>query len=160
MNFYFAKICVHLLPIAAVCYFSLHKLIGWDSVNIYLFKFNRRNTRKKYQICPKLTTTTKECRTGVFTVKCFYCWLWIGKSLSRSSFLCKYYYPKSKDEQMLYLTSFKMAACLLNSKNLTTSPYSANLYEKGFLAILPKLTMLLVSYEDFFFLFHWYSSIS
>ena len=142
MNFYFTKICVHLPAIAAVCYFSVHKLIGWDSVKIYLFKVNSRNTRKKYEICPKLTINTKESCTGVFTVKCFYCWLWIGKSLSRSSFLCKYYYPKSKDEQMLYLASFKMAAYLLNSKYLTTSPYWTYLYEKGFLAILPKLTML------------------
>ena len=133
MNFYFTKIFVHMPAIAA---------IALDSANIYLFKINSRNTRKKYEICSKLTINTKESRTGVFTVKCFYCWLWIGKSLSRSSFLCKYYYPKSKDEQMLYLASFKMAACLLNSKYLTTSPYSTYLHEKGFPAILPKLTML------------------
>ena len=144
MNFYFTKICVHLPAIAAVCYFSVHKLIGWNLVKIYLFKVSSRNTRKKYEICPKLTINTNESCTGVCTVKCFYCWLWIGKSLSRRSFLCKYYYPKSKDKQMLYLTSFKMGACLFNCKYLTTSPISSSthLHEKDFPAILPKLTML------------------
>ena len=35
--------------------------------------------------------------------------------------MCKCDYPKSKDEQMRYLTSFKMAECLLNCKYLTTT---------------------------------------
>ena len=32
--------------IAAVCYFSVYKLIGWDAANIYLFKFNGRTVEK------------------------------------------------------------------------------------------------------------------
>ena len=102
----FTSIFEHLPVIVAVCYFSVHKLKGSDPVDIYLFKFNSRNIRKRYELCRKLTINTIESRSDVFTVKCFYCWLWIGKCLSRSSFLCKYYYPKSKDEQMLYLISF------------------------------------------------------
>ena len=104
MSCYFTKIFVHLVVIVAVCYFSLHKLILWDPGNIYLFS---RNTRKRYEISPKLTINTIGSHSHVLTVKCFYCWLWVGKCLSRSSFLCKYYSPKSKDEQMLYLTLFK-----------------------------------------------------
>ena len=104
---YFTRIFVHLPVIVAICYFSVHNLMSWDPANICLFKFNSRNTGKRYEICPKLTIHTIKSRSDVFTVKCFYCWLWVGKCLSRSSFLCKYYWPKSKDEQMLYLTSFK-----------------------------------------------------
>ena len=107
MSYHFTKIFVHLPVIAAVCYFSVDKLIGWDPVNIYLFKFNSKNTRKRSEICLKLTINTIESRSDVFTVKCFHCWLWIGKCLSRSSFLYKFYYPKSKDEPIFYLTSFK-----------------------------------------------------
>ena len=107
MSCYLTEIFVHLPAIVAVSYFSVHKLIGWVPANIYLFKFNSRNTGKRYEICPKLATNTIESRSNVFTVKCFYCLLWIGKYLSRSSFLLKYYYPKCKDEQILYLTSFK-----------------------------------------------------
>ena len=70
---YFTKIFVHLPVIAAVCYFSVDKLIGWDPVNIYLFKFNSKNTRKRYEICLKLTINTIESRSDVFTVKCFHC---------------------------------------------------------------------------------------
>ena len=33
---------LHLSIIAAPCYFSVYKLIGWDTANIYLFKFNSR----------------------------------------------------------------------------------------------------------------------
>ena len=32
-----------------------------------------------------------------------------------ASFLREYYFPKSKDEQMLYLTSFKIASDFLNN---------------------------------------------
>ena len=140
MSCYFNKIFVHLLVIVVVCYFSLHKLIRWDPENIYLFS---RNTRKRYEISPKLTINTIESRSHVLTVKCFYCWLWIGKCLSRSSFLCKYYYPKSKDEQMLYLTSFKLQnfSKAKFSKYLTLNSCSTYLHEKGFPAILPRLKM-------------------
>ena len=41
--------------------------------NIYLFKINNRNKRKRWNICPKLAIKTPEkchwCRSGVFTVK-------------------------------------------------------------------------------------------
>ena len=43
-----------------------------DPVNIYLVKVNSRNTRKKYEKCPKLTIKTPERRhwghSGVFIV--------------------------------------------------------------------------------------------
>ena len=50
MSCYFTRI-LRLPVIVAVCCFSVHKLIGWDTANIYLFKFNSRNTGKKYEIC-------------------------------------------------------------------------------------------------------------
>ena len=113
-KFYFTKIFVHLPVIAAVYYFRVSKLIKCDPGNICLFKVNSKNTRKRYEIRPKFTINTIESCSGVFTVKCFHCWLWIGKCLPRSSFLCKYYYSKSKNEKMLYWTLFKVAACFLN----------------------------------------------
>ena len=75
MSCYFTGIFIHLPVIAAVYYFSLHKLIGWDPANIYLFKINTRNTRKSYKIYPKLTTNSTESRSDVAAVKCFYFWL-------------------------------------------------------------------------------------
>ena len=40
--------------------------------NIYLFKINNRNTKKRYELCPKLTLRTPERRerrhSGVFIV--------------------------------------------------------------------------------------------
>ena len=48
--------------------------------------------------------------------------------------LCKHYYSKSKDEQMLYLTLFKIAANFFNDqifKYLTAISPSADLHEKG-----------------------------
>ena len=44
--------------------------IGWDLANISLFKINCINTRKRYEIRPKLTINTIESRFGVFTVNC------------------------------------------------------------------------------------------
>ena len=45
--YYFAKIFVHLSVLAAaVCYFSVYKLIGWDPANIYLFKVNNKTLEK------------------------------------------------------------------------------------------------------------------
>ena len=50
--------------------------------NNYLLKLNNRNTRKKCEICSKLTIKTPERRHGVFIVtfedisphfQCFYC---------------------------------------------------------------------------------------
>ena len=63
----FTKIFVHLSIIAAVCYFSVYKLIGWDAANIYLFKFNGR-TQKNSELCPKLTIKRVESRSGFFIV--------------------------------------------------------------------------------------------
>ena len=60
MNCYFTKICVHLPVTAAVCYFSVYILIGWDPANIYLSKVNSRNTRKRYEICLNFTINTIE----------------------------------------------------------------------------------------------------
>ena len=66
MSYYFAKISVHLLVIAAVCYFNVYELIDWDPANIYLFKVNRRSTKKWSDICSKLPVNTAESRSGVF----------------------------------------------------------------------------------------------
>ena len=114
MSCHFTKIFVNLLIIAAASSFNVFKLIGWGPANIYLFRFNSRNTRKRCEICSKFTIKALECRSGVFIVKfkhishlflVFFSSLWTDKCLSESSFLCKYYYPKYEDEQMLYLTN-------------------------------------------------------
>ena len=68
MSCYFAKIFVDLLAIAAVCYFNVYELIGWDPANIYLFKVNSRDTDKWGDICPKLPKNTVESHSGVFAV--------------------------------------------------------------------------------------------
>ena len=63
----------------------------------------------------------------------FYCWLWIGKCLSGSYFLCKLYCAKSKDQQMLYLNHSKQPQIFLIakfSKYLTASSSSTYLHEK------------------------------
>ena len=70
---FFTRIFVHLPVIVAVCYFSVHKLIGWNPENIYLFKFNSRNSRKVYEIRPMLKINTRESCSDVFSAKCFYC---------------------------------------------------------------------------------------
>ena len=128
MNFYFTKIFVGLLVIAAVCYFNVYKLIRLDPTNIYLFTVNSWNTRKRHEILQKFTI---ESYSAVFTVKCFYCWLWIGKLLSKSSFLCK------------FITQSQHVFSIANSyKYLTISSYSTDLHEKGCPAILPKLKIL------------------
>ena len=64
MSCHFNKIFVHLLIISVVSNFDVFKLIGWDPANIYLFKVNT-NTRKKCEICSKLTIKTVERRSGV-----------------------------------------------------------------------------------------------
>ena len=69
MSCYFTRIFVHLQVIVTVCYFSVQKLIGWDPANIYLFKFNSRKTRKRYEICSKLTINTIESCSDVFRVR-------------------------------------------------------------------------------------------
>ena len=109
-SFYFTNILAHLSVIAP---YVISVFIIWWSGTLS----QQQNNRKRGEICPKLTIKKVESRFGVFTInfrhisqffQCFYYWLWIGKCLWRSSFLCKYYYSKSKDEQMLYLTSFKI----------------------------------------------------
>ena len=97
----FYEIFAHLSLIATVYYFTVYKLIGWDPAIIYLFNVNSRNTRERYGIRPKFKFNTIESCSGVFTVKFFYYWLWICKSLSRSPFLCKYYHPESTDSVIL-----------------------------------------------------------
>ena len=116
MRCHFTNIFVHLSVIAAVSYFNVHKLIGRDPANIYFFKVNSRITRKWCEICPKLTIKTLESRFCVFNVNLEHnSHFWIGKCWSGSSFLCKYYYPKSKDERIIFLAPFKIAAGFLNS---------------------------------------------
>ena len=66
--------------------------------------------------------------------------------------LCKYDYPKSKDEQILYLASFKISQAKF-SKYLTVSSYSTYLHEHGFPAILGKLKVLQIKSEYFFSFF-------
>ena len=74
------------------------------SADIYLFKITNQNTRKRCEICSKLTIKAPEqlhwLRSGVFIVLtwntfetvfyCFYCWLWtyiylLGKAPTHST---------------------------------------------------------------------------
>ena len=68
MNFHCTKIFVHLLIVAVVSNFKVFKLIGWDPANTYLFKVNNRNSKKKCEICSKLTIKMVEQHSGVFIV--------------------------------------------------------------------------------------------
>ena len=68
LSCYFTKTFVHLSVVAAVCYFSVYKLIGRNQANKYLFKVISRNTRKRRAICRKLTINTVESHSGVFIV--------------------------------------------------------------------------------------------
>ena len=63
MNSHFTKIFVHLLIISVVGNFNVFKLIGWDLAYNSLLKINT-NTRKKCEICSKLTIKTVEHRSG------------------------------------------------------------------------------------------------
>ena len=68
---------------------------------MYLFKVNKRNFRKRCEICLKLTIKTPERHwhdSDVFIVKfkpiwhlfsCFNCWLWKGKCLTRATALTR-----------------------------------------------------------------------
>ena len=67
-SYNFTKILAHLLIIAAVCNFSVYKLIGWDPENIYLFKVNNRNTRKRCEICSNLEI---DGRTSFWCLHCY-----------------------------------------------------------------------------------------
>ena len=66
--FLWDAISLSLLVTAAVCCFSVDKFIGWDPENIYLFKFNSKNTKKWSDVCPKLPINTIESRSSVFIV--------------------------------------------------------------------------------------------
>ena len=64
--------------------------------NIYLFKVINRNTRKRCEICPKLTINTVESRSGVFFVNFEHISLFFSVSIfdfelvnvSRGTFSC------------------------------------------------------------------------
>ena len=45
-TYYFIKIFVHPSVIAAVCYFSVYKLIGWVPTNLLLVKGQQQDTKK------------------------------------------------------------------------------------------------------------------
>ena len=49
--------------------------------NIYLFKFNNRNTRKRCKICSGLTRKTPKQSSGVFTVDYEYVTLFFSVSI-------------------------------------------------------------------------------
>ena len=70
MSCHFTKVFVYLLIIAALSNFNVFKLIGWNSANTYLFKV-KTNTRKKCEICSKLTIKTVGCRSGIFILLSF-----------------------------------------------------------------------------------------
>ena len=50
--------------------------------NIYLLKVNNRNTRKRCELCLKLTIKTQERRSGVFIIKL---WTYLTPFSSASS---------------------------------------------------------------------------
>ena len=68
MSCYFTKIFVHLLVTAATCNSKVYKLIGRDLTDIYLFKVNSKNSKKRSEICPKLTINTVKRSPGVLIV--------------------------------------------------------------------------------------------
>ena len=55
-----------------ICYFPLYLFQTINPAGNFMFKVNTRNTRKKCEICSKLTTKTPEqlqrCRSGAFIV--------------------------------------------------------------------------------------------
>ena len=75
-------------------HFVQNILSGIVAKNVSWFKVNNRNTRKRCEICSKLTITTREHCSGVFIVtfehishlsSSFYCWLcasncWLGSA--------------------------------------------------------------------------------
>ena len=56
---------------------SLVKMSRFDPANIYLFKVNNRNIRRRCEICSKLTIKIPEWRHWTTSLWCFLCWLWI-----------------------------------------------------------------------------------
>ena len=58
LTYYFTKGFVSLSAIAAVCYFSKHLLA----------QSQQQDTRKRSELCPKLTIKRVESRSGVFII--------------------------------------------------------------------------------------------
>ena len=104
---------------------SKHLLVG----------IKRQDTRKNNELCSKLTfkivETLNVCRGA----------------LSCANIITQSLFSRSRDEQILHLTSFKIAQIFKTSKfskYLTASSSSTDLHKKGsaFPPILPKLTIL------------------
>ena len=83
---------------------------------IYLFKFNIRNTNKRFETCSSLTLKTPELRSwrrsGVFllTIKlfhtvfwCFYCYVWTGKYLLEHHILSRMVFNSSAKYTKVYM---------------------------------------------------------
>ena len=126
MSCHFTKTFVHLSIIAVVSNFNVFKLIESDPANTYLFKFNNKNPRKRCEICSKLTINTVKRRCGDLIVNFEHIshlflvlplFTMNRQMFDEDFFLCKYHYPKYKDKQMLYLTSFNRVADFLNNLN-------------------------------------------
>ena len=98
---HFTKIFVHLLIISAVSNLNVFKLIGWELATTYLFKV-KRNTRKRCEICSKLTIKT----VNVALVSLF-----LTLSIHRTFFWCCYCSLWTMDEDAL----FKEADALFNT---------------------------------------------
>ena len=88
--------------------FQFFSVVVWISINIYLFKVNHKNSRKRWKICLELTIKTLERRQRLvsllltyFTPLCSFLWLtlniaeinlkwvtWLSENLS-NFLLCK-----------------------------------------------------------------------
>ena len=66
------RIFEHLSVIAIVCYFSVYKLITRTQQTFTCSK-STAETLEKVRNMPNLRINRIESRSGVFTVKCFYC---------------------------------------------------------------------------------------
>ena len=67
-TYYFTKFFVHLWVSGAVCYFWVYKLIGVGPSKHLLVQSQQQDTRKRSELCPKLTIKRVESRSGVFIV--------------------------------------------------------------------------------------------
>ena len=92
----------------------VYKLIGWKPEDIYLLTFISRNTRKRYGTCQKFTINTVESHSSalLLTLNMFYTFF--------SAFIVDFehvnvFTEQVKDEQVLYLSSFKIAADFLST---------------------------------------------
>ena len=72
------------LKIRVLFYTKLSKILLKNiATNIYLFWINNRNTRKKCEICSRLTIKKPE-RMSLTSLFCRHCWLWTYLTLSFS----------------------------------------------------------------------------